>query len=48
MAVGSVKIFSNADDATYVGDVVSGAIYAGGSYRRYDKKGVVPIIQANA
>jgi len=44
-AVGDTKVFTNADDAIYAGDIVSGAVMAGGKYRRYSKKGVVPIIQ---
>ena len=44
-AVGDVKVFTNADDAIYAGDIVSGAIMAGGKYRRYDKLGVIPVIQ---
>lgn len=45
-AIGDINVFNNAKDAIYAGDVVSGAITAGGHYRRSDKKGVVPIIQA--
>ena len=45
-AVGDIKVFTNADDAIYAGDIVSGAVMAGGKYRRYSTKGVVPIIQA--
>jgi hypothetical protein len=45
-AVGDIKIFQTANDPIFAGDVVSGAIMAGGKYRRSDKKGVVPIIQA--
>ena len=44
-AVGDIKVFTNADDAIYAGDIVSGAVMAGGKYRKYSKKGVVPIIQ---
>jgi hypothetical protein len=44
-ASGDVKLFYNQDDATMVGTVVSGALWAGGKYRREDKLGVVPIIQ---
>ena len=46
-AVGDIKVFNNNDDAIYAGDIVSGAVMAGGKYRRYDKLGVIPIIQAS-
>lgn len=45
-AVGDINVFTSAGDAIYAGDVVSGAALAGGKYRRADKKGVIPIIQA--
>jgi hypothetical protein len=32
------------DSAAYFGGLLSGQVFAGGSYRRYDKYGVVPII----
>lgn len=44
-AVGNVEINLDMNNAIYVGDIISGAIYAGGKYRRTDYKGVVPIIQ---
>lgn len=45
-ALGLVKFFDNVDDPTYYGDVLSFLARAGGSPRRYDKKGVVLIYQA--
>ena len=45
-ALGDTKVFNNDSDAIYAGDIVSAAMMAGGNSRRYDKKGVVPIIQA--
>lgn len=45
-AVGNTEVFNNDRDAIYAGDIVSAAAMAGAKYRRYDKKGVVPIIQA--
>lgn len=44
-SMGDINIFNNDQDAIYAGDIVSGAIWAGAKYRRYSKKGVVPIIQ---
>jgi len=46
-AVGDIKVFTENDSAIYAGDIVSGAVMAGGQYRRYDKIGVIPIIQAS-
>ena len=45
---GDIKIFDSMNDAIMVGDVVSGAVWAGAKYRRYSTKGVIPIIQVNA
>ncbi len=45
-AVGDVQVFEDEANPMYLGSVISGAILAGGKYRRSDKKGVVPIIQA--
>lgn len=45
-AVGEIKLFNNNNDAIFAGDIISGAVMAGGKYRRSDKKGVVPIVQA--
>jgi len=44
-AFGGVQIYTELS-ASYLGDVISGAALAGAKYRRADKKGVVPIIQA--
>lgn len=46
-ALGLVKFFDNVNDPTYYGDIVSFLARAGGSPRRYDKKGVVLIYQAS-
>lgn len=45
-ALGQHKLFENADDASYYGDVLSGLVRAGGRYIRNDKKGVCLIYQA--
>lgn len=45
-ALGDVKMFDNMDDPTYYGDIYSFLMRVGGSYRRYDKKGVAAIIEA--
>lgn len=42
-AMSDVNIFTNEDDPTYYGSLLSGAVWAGGKYRRYDGKGVVAI-----
>ncbi len=46
-ALGDVKMFDNTDDPTYYGDIYSFLMRVGGSYRRYDKKGVAAIIEAS-
>lgn len=46
-AVGNVEIMLDKNNPIYVGDIISGAVYAGGKYRRSDYKGVVPIIQGS-
>ena len=43
-----VNYYFNEKDATYQGDIVSANTWMGASYRRLDKKGIIPIIQANA
>ena len=45
-ALGEVKMFSNEDDPQYHGDIYSFLVRAGGSPRRYDKKGVYLIAEA--
>lgn len=45
-ALGEVKMFSNEDDPQYYGDIYSFLVRAGGSPRRYDKKGVYLIAEA--
>jgi len=41
-----IEMFEGLDkDPAYFGALISGAMYGGGKYRRYDKKGVVPIVQ---
>lgn len=45
-ALGDVKMFDNMDDPTYYGDIYSFLMRVGGSYRRYDKKGIYVIAEA--
>lgn len=45
-AKGDLNVYVDDSSATYLGDVVSAEAWIGGSYRRTDKKGIVPIIQA--
>lgn len=47
-AVGEAELFESANDPLYYGDVFSMLVRAGGSYARYDKKGVVVLAQATA
>ena len=47
-ALSGTWVSEKTDDPTYFGSILSGSIFGGGSYRRYDKLGVVPIIQDNA
>jgi len=43
----NIEMFEGVDrDPAYFGTLISGALYGGGNYRRYDKKGIVPIIQS--
>lgn len=37
-SMGDINIFNSDKDAIYLGDIVSGAIWAGANYRRYSKK----------
>lgn len=46
VAQGQTEIFESENDPTYYGDIVSALVRAGGSYMRYDKKGVVLLVQA--
>lgn len=48
IAQGAVEIFAAENDPTYYGDIVSALVRAGGSYMRYDKKGVVILAQDTA
>jgi len=41
-----LEMFDSEGRPEYFGDLLSGSIWGGAKYRRYDKKGVVPIIQA--
>lgn len=41
-----LQMFDGTDKPEYFGDIISASIYGGAKYRRYDKKGVIPIIQA--
>lgn len=46
-ALTDVEMIDGLDrDPAYFGKLISATMYGGGSYRRYDKAGVVPIIQA--
>lgn len=45
-ALGQTEIFESNADPLYYGDVVSALVRAGGTYTRYDKKGVVILAQA--
>lgn len=45
-AMGEVKMFDKMDDPTYYGDIYSFLLRVGGSYRRYDKKGIYAIAEA--
>jgi hypothetical protein len=36
-------VYDNSDRAEYYGDIISAEAWAGGLYRRFDKKGIVPI-----
>lgn len=47
-ALGETKMFDSTDDPTYYGDIYSFLTRVGGSYRRYDKKGIYVIAEANA
>lgn len=47
-AMGDIKMFDSADDPTYYGDIYSFLMRVGGSYRRYDKKGIACIVEATA
>lgn len=46
MAISEINGFADDSRAEYFGDLYSASVYGGGKYRRYDKYGVVPIIQA--
>lgn len=48
VAKGDFNVFTDEGSSIYLGDVVSAEAYIGGSYRRSDYKGVVPIIQVDA
>lgn len=45
-ATGDMKMFDDTDNPLYYGDIYSFLVRAGGSYRRYDKKGVCAIVEA--
>ena len=47
-ALGEIKMFDKVDDPTYYGDIYSFLMRVGGSYRRYDKKGIACIAEATA
>lgn len=46
LAIGGIELFLDERNPIYQADLISGGLLAGGKYRRTDKKGVVPIIQA--
>jgi hypothetical protein len=48
IAKGPMNVYYDSKSPTYQGDVVSANAYLGGSYRRKDYVGVVPIVQTNA
>lgn len=48
VAQGQTEVFEAEGDPTYYGDIVSALVRAGGSYMRYDKKGVVILAQDTA
>lgn len=45
-ATGDMKMFDDTDNPLYYGDIYSFLMRAGGSPRRYDKKGVAAIVEA--
>ena len=45
-ALGDLKMFDSMDNPTYYGDIYSFLMRVGGSYRRYDKKGIYVIAEA--
>lgn len=45
MAKGQTTVYDNSDRAEYYGDILSAETWAAGKYRRFDKKGIVPILQ---
>lgn len=47
-ALGETKMFSNEDDPTYYGDIYSFLMRVGGSPRRYDKKGILLLVESSA
>lgn len=47
-ALGETKLFRNADDPLYYGDVISALVKMGGRCRRADWAGMVAIVQASA
>lgn len=44
-ALGQTEVFETENDPTYYGTVISCLVRAGGSYTRYDKKGIVVLAQ---
>jgi hypothetical protein len=44
-AIGDVKMFSKMDDPSYYGDIYSFLVRTGGAQRRYDKKGVIALVE---
>ena len=45
-AEGKAKIYSNEDDALYLGSIFNAAVRSGGTYSRTDQKGVYSLVQA--
>lgn len=47
-ALGELKMFENTDDPTWYGDIYSFLLRMGGSPRRYDKLGIIPLVEVAA
>lgn len=47
-ALGELKMFDNTDDPTWYGDIYSFLLRMGGSPRRYDKLGIIPLVEVAA
>lgn len=47
-ALGELKMFDTTDDPTWYGDIYSFLLRTGGSPRRYDKLGIIPLVEVSA